>query len=222
MNTLNHLAIVMDGNRRWAKAKGFLATVGYSQGVKTMQKLMEVCIDEKISNLTLFAFSTENWKRPKEEIQFIFELLNRCLEDALKEFKKNNIKFHAIGDLTLINKDIRNKIARLEEDTKDCNLLCVNLAISYGARDEIVRAVKRVLEKNLEINEKNISENLDLCMDVDLMLRVGNAKRLSNFLLWQSSYAEIYFSQTLFPGLTKREFRKIIKEFRQRERTFGR
>ncbi|KAA6225611.1 di-trans,poly-cis-decaprenylcistransferase [Campylobacter sp. LR291e] len=222
MNTLNHLAIVMDGNRRWAKAKGFLATVGYSQGVKTMQKLMEVCIDEKISNLTLFAFSTENWKRPKEEIQFIFELLNRCLEDALKEFKKNNIKFHAIGDLTLIDKDIRNKIARLEEDTKDCNLLCVNLAISYGARDEIVRAVKRVLEKNLEINEKNISENLDLCMDVDLMLRVGNAKRLSNFLLWQSSYAEIYFSQTLFPGLTKREFRKIIKEFRQRERTFGR
>ncbi|TKX29993.1 polyprenyl diphosphate synthase [Campylobacter estrildidarum] len=222
MNDLKHLAIVMDGNRRWAKAKGFLAKLGYSQGVKTMQKMMEVCVEEGISNLSLFAFSTENWNRPKDEIDFIFELLDRCLDEALEKFEKNNVRLRAIGDLTRLSEPLKDKIKLVEEKTKHCNLLCVNLAISYGAKDEIVRATRRVIEKGLEINEKNISENLDLPLDVDLMLRVGNAKRLSNFLLWQCAYAEIYFSETLFPGLTKREFKKIIKEYRKRERTFGR
>ncbi|MBZ7941486.1 polyprenyl diphosphate synthase [Campylobacter molothri] len=222
MNDLKHLAIVMDGNRRWAKAKGFLAKLGYSQGVKTMQKLMEACVEEGISNLSLFAFSTENWNRPKDEIEFIFELLDRCLNEALEKFEKNNVRLRAIGDLTRLDQVLRDKIALVEEATKHCDKLCVNLAISYGAKDEIVRATRRVIEKGLEVNEKNISDNLDLPLDVDLMLRVGNAKRLSNFLLWQCAYAEIYFSETLFPGLTKREFRKIIKEYRKRERTFGR
>ncbi|EIX7700239.1 di-trans,poly-cis-decaprenylcistransferase, partial [Campylobacter coli] len=218
---LKHLAVVMDGNRRWAKAKGFLAKLGYSQGVKTMQKLMEACVEEGISNLSLFAFSTENWNRPQDEIEFIFELLDRCLDEALKEFEKNNARLRAIGDLSRLDTHLQEKIALVEEKTKHCDLLCVNLAISYGAKDEIVRSVKRLIEKGLEINEKNISDNLDLPLDVDLMLRVGNAKRLSNFLLWQCAYAEIYFSETLFPSLTKREFKKIIKEFRKRERTFG-
>ncbi|MBZ7949173.1 polyprenyl diphosphate synthase [Campylobacter molothri] len=222
MNDLKHLAIVMDGNRRWAKAKGFLAKLGYSQGVKTMQKLMEACVEEGVSNLSLFAFSTENWNRPKDEIEFIFELLDRCLNEALEKFEKNNVRLRAIGDLTRLDQVLRDKIALVEEATKHCDKLCVNLAISYGAKDEIVRATRRVIEKGLEINEKNISDNLDLPLDVDLMLRVGNAKRLSNFLLWQCAYAEIYFSETLFPGLTKREFKKIIKEYRKRERTFGR
>ncbi|MBX2469507.1 di-trans,poly-cis-decaprenylcistransferase [Campylobacter coli] len=221
MNELKHLAVVMDGNRRWAKAKGFLAKLGYSQGVKTMQKLMEACVEEGISNLSLFAFSTENWNRPQDEIEFIFELLDRCLDEALKEFEKNNVRLRAIGDLLRLDTHLQEKIALVEEKTKHCDLLCVNLAISYGAKDEIVRSVKRLIEKGLEINEKNISDNLDLPLDVDLMLRVGNAKRLSNFLLWQCAYAEIYFSETLFPSLTKREFKKIIKEFRKRERTFG-
>lgn len=222
MNDLKHLAVVMDGNRRWAKAKGFLAKLGYSQGVKTMQKLMEACVEEGVSNLSLFAFSTENWNRPQDEIDFIFELLDRCLDEALKEFEKNNVRLRAIGDLSRLNTYLQEKIALVEEKTKHCNVLCVNLAISYGAKDEIVRSVKRLIEKGLEINEENISANLDLPLDVDLMLRVGNAKRLSNFLLWQCAYAEIYFSETLFPSLTKREFKKIIKEFRKRERTFGR
>ncbi|EAH4874644.1 TPA: di-trans,poly-cis-decaprenylcistransferase [Campylobacter coli] len=221
MNELKHLAVVMDGNRRWAKAKGFLAKLGYSQGVKTMQKLMQACVEEGISNLSLFAFSTENWNRPQDEIEFIFELLDRCLDEALKEFEKNNARLRAIGDLSRLDTHLQEKIALVEEKTKHCDLLCVNLAISYGAKDEIVRSVKRLIEKGLEINEKNISDNLDLPLDVDLMLRVGNAKRLSNFLLWQCAYAEIYFSETLFPSLTKREFKKIIKEFRKRERTFG-
>ncbi|EMZ5060036.1 di-trans,poly-cis-decaprenylcistransferase [Campylobacter coli] len=221
MNELKHLAVVMDGNRRWAKAKGFLAKLGYSQGVKTMQKLMEACVEEGISNLSLFAFSTENWNRPQDEIEFIFELLDCCLDEALKEFEKNNARLRAIGDLSRLDTHLQEKIALVEEKTKHCDLLCVNLAISYGAKDEIVRSVKRLIEKGLEINEKNISDNLDLPLDVDLMLRVGNAKRLSNFLLWQCAYAEIYFSETLFPSLTKREFKKIIKEFRKRERTFG-
>lgn len=221
MNELKHLAVVMDGNRRWAKAKGFLVKFGYSQGVKTMQKLMEVCVEENISNLSLFAFSTENWKRPQDEIDFIFELLDRCLDDALKKFEKSNVRLRAIGDLSRLEDRIKEKINLVEEKTKYCNGLCVNLAISYGARDEIIRAAKRVVEKKLELNEENLTQNLDLPLDVDLMLRVGNAKRLSNFLLWQCSYAEIYFSETLFPSLSKREFKRIIKEFRNRERTFG-
>ncbi len=209
MNELKHLAVVMDGNRRWAKAKGFLAKLGYSQGVKTMQKLMEACVEEGISNLSLFAFSTENWNRPQDEIEFIFELLDRCLDEALKEFEKNNARLRAIGDLSRLDTHLQEKIALVEEKTKHCDLLCVNLAISYGAKDEIVRSVKRLIEKGLEINEKNISDNLDLPLDVDLMLRVGNAKRLSNFLLWQCAYAEIYFSETLFPSLTKENLKKL-------------
>lgn len=221
MNELKHLAVVMDGNRRWAKAKGFLAKFGYTRGVKTLQKLMSVCVEEQISQLTLFAFSTENWKRPVDEVEFIFKLLERCLDDALKEFEKNGVRLKAIGDLSRLNEKLKEKIALVEEKTKHCERLCVNLAISYGSRDEIVRAAKRVVEKGLELSEENLSANLDLPLDVDLMLRVGNAKRLSNFLLWQSSYAEICFSETLFPSLTIREFKKIIKEYRKRERTFG-
>ncbi|EPU7736326.1 polyprenyl diphosphate synthase [Campylobacter upsaliensis] len=221
MNELKHLAVVMDGNRRWAKAKGFLAKFGYTRGVKTLQKLMSVCIEEQISQLTLFAFSTENWNRPADEVEFIFKLLERCLDDALKEFEKNGIRLKAIGDLSRLDEKLKEKIALVEEKTKHCERLCVNLAISYGSRDEIVRAAKRVVEKGLELSEENLSANLDLPLDVDLMLRVGNAKRLSNFLLWQSSYAEICFSETLFPSLTIREFKKIIKEYRKRERTFG-
>ncbi|EAK2502420.1 di-trans,poly-cis-decaprenylcistransferase [Campylobacter upsaliensis] len=221
MNELKHLAVVMDGNRRWAKAKGFLAKFGYTRGVKTLQKLMSVCIEEQISQLTLFAFSTENWNRPADEVEFIFKLLERCLDDALKEFEKNGVRLKAIGDLSRLNEKLKEKIALVEEKTKHCERLCVNLAISYGSRDEIVRAAKRVVEKGLELSEENLSANLDLPLDVDLMLRVGNAKRLSNFLLWQSSYAEICFSETLFPSLTIREFKKIIKEYRKRERTFG-
>lgn len=221
MNELKHLAVVMDGNRRWAKAKGFLAKFGYTRGVKTLQKLMSVCIEEQISQLTLFAFSTENWNRPVDEVEFIFKLLERCLDDALKEFEKNGVRLKAIGDLSRLDEKLKEKIALVEEKTKHCERLCVNLAISYGSRDEIVRAAKRVVEKGLELSEENLSANLDLPLDVDLMLRVGDAKRLSNFLLWQSSYAEICFSETLFPSLTIREFKKIIKEYRKRERTFG-
>lgn len=221
MNKLKHLAIVMDGNRRWAKAKGVLVKLGYSQGVKTMQKIMEVCVEEGISNLSLFAFSTENWGRPQDEIDFIFKLLDRCLDEALEKFEKNNVCLKAIGDLSKLDKNLREKIALVEEKTKHCNLLYIHLAISYGSKNEIIRAAKRVLEKGLELNEENLSKNLDLPLDVDLLLRVGNAKRLSNFLLWQCAYAEIYFSETLFPSLTKREFKRIIKDYKNRERTFG-
>ena len=221
MNELKHLAVIMDGNRRWAKKNGFLAKLGYSQGVKTIERLMEVCVEEGVSNLSLFAFSTENWARPKDEIEFIFSLLDKCLDEAYIKFKKNNVRLKTIGDISKLDKNLKEKIYLVEENTKDCDLLCVNLAISYGGKDEIIRATKKVLEQNLKLNEENIQKNLDLPLDVDLLLRVGNAKRISNFLLWQSAYAEISFSDTLFPGLTKREFKKIIKEFKNRERTFG-
>lgn len=221
MNRLNHIAVVMDGNRRWARKNGFLEKLGYSQGVKTIETLMRACVEEKISNLSLFAFSTENWARPKDEVEFIFHLFEKVLDESLHLFVENNIRFRAIGDLSRLDKRLREKLQNAENLTKNCTLLCVNVAISYGAKDEIVRAVQKAIAQGLEINEANISANLDLPLDVDLILRVGNAKRLSNFLLWQCAYAEIYFSDTLFPGLTKREFKRIIKEYHKRERTFG-
>lgn len=221
MNRLNHIAVVMDGNRRWARKNGFLEKLGYSQGVKTIETLMRACVEEKISNLSLFAFSTENWARPKDEVEFIFHLFEKVLDESLHLFVENNIRFRAIGDLSRLDERLREKLQNAENLTKNCTLLCVNVAISYGAKDEIVRAVQKAIAQGLEINEANISVNLDLPLDVDLILRVGNAKRLSNFLLWQCAYAEIYFSDTLFPGLTKREFRRVIREFHKRERTFG-
>ncbi|AJC90977.1 undecaprenyl diphosphate synthetase [Campylobacter subantarcticus LMG 24377] len=221
MNELKHLAVVMDGNRRWARKNGLLEKIGYSQGAKVVEKIIEVCMDEKIQNLTLYAFSTENWQRSKEEVEFLFKLLNKYLDESLNKFISNKVRFKAIGNLSLLDELTLKKIQNFQEQTKKYTKLCVNLAISYGSKDEIVRAVKKVIEKNLEINEVNIQANLDLSEDVDLFLRVGSAKRISNFLLWQSSYAEIYFSQTLFPALTKKEIANIIAEFKKRKRTFG-
>ncbi|MBT0741381.1 polyprenyl diphosphate synthase [Campylobacter lari] len=221
MNELKHLAVVMDGNRRWARKNGLLEKIGYSQGAKVVEKIIEVCIDEKIQNLTLYAFSTENWQRPKEEVEFLFKLLNKYLDESLNKFIANEVRFKAIGNLNLLDELTLKKIQNFQEQTKNYTKLRVNLAISYGGKDEIVRAVKKVIEKNLEINEANIQANLDLSEDVDLFLRVGSAKRISNFLLWQSSYAEIYFSQTLFPALTKKEITNIITEFKKHKRTFG-
>ena len=221
MNRLNHLAVVMDGNRRWARKNGFLEKFGYSQGVKIVERLMQVCLEENISQLSLFAFSTENWARPKDEIEFIFSLLEKVLDENLQRFVDNNIRLRAIGELSRLDARLQEKIKNAEKLTEHCTLLCVNLAISYGAKDEIVRAVQKVIAQGLEIIEANISANLDLPLDVDLIVRLGNAKRLSNFLLWQCAYAEIHFSDTLFPGLTKREFRRVIREFHKRERTFG-
>ena len=221
MQSLRHLAVVMDGNRRWAKINGFLEKLGYSQGLKTIQRLIEVCVDEKIPELSLFAFSTENWARAKDEIDFIFSLLEKTLDDKLSLFIENDIRIRVIGNLSMLDKRLLDKLLDAEEKTKDCKLLCVNLAISYGGKDEIVRSAKRCVEKNLELNEKNIFENLDLPLDVDLLLRLGDAKRISNFLLWQCAYAEIHFSNTLFPGLTKKEFKGIIRDFYKRERRFG-
>lgn len=221
MNRLNHIAVVMDGNRRWARKNNFLEKLGYSYGIKTIETLIRVCVEEKVSHLSLFAFSTENWARPKDEVEFIFELFEKVLDENLHQFIENNIRLRIIGDLSRLESRLRDKLKNAENLTKNCTLLCVNVAVSYGAKDEIVRSVKKLLEQGLEVNEENISTNLDLPLDVDLLLRVGNAKRLSNFLLWQCAYAEIYFSPTLFPGLTKKEFKRIIKEYHKRERTFG-
>ncbi|AQQ58805.1 polyprenyl diphosphate synthase [Helicobacter bilis] len=221
MNELRHLAVVMDGNRRWARKNGILEKIGYLHGANTIQKVIEVCIEEGIKHLTLFAFSTENWQRPQEEIDYLFKLLKKYLDESLERFLSNDVRFRAIGQLDKLSQDLRKDIADFEEQTRHCKTLCVNVAISYGAKDEIVRAVKRVVDKKLEITEENISANLDISEDVDLLLRVGSASRISNFLLWQCAYAEIFFSKTLFPGLTKKECKRIIDDFKQRERTFG-
>ncbi|GAB0173492.1 polyprenyl diphosphate synthase [Helicobacter trogontum] len=221
MNELRHLAVVMDGNRRWARKNGILEKIGYLHGANTIQKVIEVCIEEGIRNLTLFAFSTENWQRPQEEVDYLFKLLKKYLDESLEKFLKNDVRFRAIGQLDRLDQNLLRNIIEFEEQTKHCKTLCVNVAISYGAKDEIVRAVKKVIDKNLDITEENITANLDISEDVDLLLRVGSASRISNFLLWQCAYAEIFFSKTLFPGLTKKECKKIIDDFKQRKRTFG-
>ncbi len=221
MNELKHLAVVMDGNRRWAKKNGILEKIGYLHGANTVQKVIEVCIEEGITQLTLFAFSTENWQRSQEEIDYLFNLLKKYLDESLERFLHNDVRFRAIGEFSKLSEELRNDIANFEEQTKHCKKLCVNVAISYGARDEIVRAAQKVVARGLPITEENITAHLDISENVDLLLRVGSASRISNFLLWQCAYAEIFFSKTLFPGLTKKECKRIIDDFRKRKRTFG-
>lgn len=221
MNELRHLAVVMDGNRRWARKNGILEKIGYLHGAGTIQKVIEVCIEEGIANLTLFAFSTENWQRPQEEIDYLFGLLEQYLDESLERFLLNDVRFRAIGEFSKLSQELRDKIANFEQQTQHCKTLCVNVAISYGAKDEIVRAAQKVVAQNLPLTEENITANLDISQDVDLLLRVGSASRISNFLLWQCAYAEIFFSRTLFPGLTKKECKRIIGDFKKRERTFG-
>lgn len=221
MNELRHLAVVMDGNRRWARKNGILEKIGYLHGANTIQKVIEVCIEEGIAHLTLFAFSTENWQRPQEEIDYLFQLLKKYLDESLERFLLNDVRFRAIGELSKLSQELRDEIANFERQTQHCKTLCVNVAISYGAKDEIVRAAQKVVEQNLPLTEENITANLDISEDVDLLLRVGSASRISNFLLWQCAYAEIFFSRTLFPGLTKKECKRIIGDFKKRKRTFG-
>lgn len=222
INQLNHLAVVMDGNRRWARQNNLLENLGYSKSFEVVKKIFEYCIEEKIPNLTLYAFSTENWSRPKKDIIFIFKLLENAIDNNLQDLIKNNIRLNFIGNLELLDNSLKEKLLKTQFVTKDCSLLCVNIAISYGARDEIVRSVNKLLESKLEINEKNINKYLDIPLDVDLLIRVGGAKRLSNFLLWQCSYAEIYFSDTFFPAFKIDELKNIVKDFKKRKRTFGR
>lgn len=221
MNELNHLAIIMDGNGRWAKNKGLLRSFGHKAGASIIKDLVKTCMEEGIKNLSLFAFSTENWKRPKEEVDFIFKLFNEYLSSQSDDFLKNGIKFKTFGNIKALDELTRKLIDDYEFKTKDCKNLNFNLGINYGAKDEIIRAMKKLNEENLEINEENLNNCLDINQDVDLLIRTGGHFRISNFLLWQCAYAELYFTKTLFPDFSPAELKKIIQEYKVCKRNFG-
>jgi undecaprenyl diphosphate synthase len=218
-----HIAMIMDGNGRWAKERGLNRTAGHEEGAKTVRKMTSYCSDIGIKYLTLYAFSTENWERPKLEVEFLMKLLDRYLKKELDVYLKNNIKFKAIGDLTRFSKTLQSTISKTEQMTSNCTGLTQVLALNYGSKNEIIRAIKKLNEQKLEVTE----ENLESCLDtagippVDILIRTSGEVRLSNYLLWQNAYAEMFFIQTFWPDFNETELDDIISDFSKRERRFG-
>ena len=218
-----HLAIIMDGNGRWAKEKNLKRTVGHEEGAKTVRMITKHCAKLGVRYLTLYAFSTENWSRPKLEVEFLMKLLERYLKSELSVYLKNDIKFKAIGDLSKFSNTLQEAIKNIEQKTACCQGMTQVLALNYGSRDEIIRAVKTLNDKNLEITEENIQNSLDTAdiPDVDLLIRTSGEIRISNYLLWQIAYAELFFTKTYWPEFSPNELDDIISDFNQRERRFG-
>jgi undecaprenyl diphosphate synthase len=222
MNPLNHVAIIMDGNGRWGLKNKSSRNEGHKAGLKTIDKIIKNTIEKNIRYLTLFAFSTENWKRPKKEINYLFKLLENFLKTRIKDLDNKNIRFFVIGKKNFsirLNKQL--KLA--EKQTKSNNTLQLNLALNYGSKSEIINAIKLLNKKKSKISEKNISNNLYTknIPDPDILIRTGNTQRLSNFLLWQSAYTEIFFIKKLWPDFNEKDFNKIIKKFINIKRNFG-
>ncbi|RAX54634.1 di-trans,poly-cis-decaprenylcistransferase [Helicobacter sp. 16-1353] len=225
-NALNHLAIIMDGNGRWAKERNFNRTEGHKEGANVVRDITKWCAKNHISYLSLYAFSTENWSRPKIEVDFLMKLLENYLIKEAKTYKEHNIRFKVIGDISDFSNKLKDLICNLEDSTSKNSSLTQILALNYGSRDEIARVfLKLKIPKNSTKQEvsKLIESNLDTfdIPDVDLLIRTGGEMRLSNFLLYQSAYAELYFSDTLFPDFTSDELENIIDIYKQRNRRFG-
>ena len=221
-NVARHIAIVMDGNGRWAQQRGLNRTKGHERGAETVRDITAFCAaNEEIKRLTLYAFSTENWKRPKLEVEFLMKMLERYLRDELPTYLEHNIRFEPVGNLSAFSASLLRTIDTVRNETAQCDGLIQSLALNYGSRDEIVRAVKRLNDTGAEVTEASLSEALDAPCDVDLLIRTGGDHRLSNFLLWQASYAELFFTDTLWPDFTTAEMERIIAEFTSIERRFG-
>ena len=222
MNPLNHVAIIMDGNGRWGLKNNNSRNAGHKAGLKTVEKIIKETIKNKIKFLTLYAFSTENWKRPKKEISFLFSLLENFLTDRLNELHKQNIKLKIIGNKKFSSR--LNKLLNLsEKKTSKNRKLQINLALNYGSKFELINAFKNLSKNRDKINEKNIKKYLQTknIPDPDILIRTGNTKRLSNFLLWQLAYSEIFFEKKLWPEFNEKDYNKIIKKFKNIKRNFG-
>jgi len=222
-NSIKHLAIIMDGNGRWAKNRGLNRTQGHSRGAEVVREITTYCSKrDDIETLTLYAFSTENWKRPKMEVAFLMKLLERYLKNELHTYMELGVKFETAGDLEPFSKNLKKIINHIKEETKNNSNLTQVLALNYGGQDEIVRAANRVLKNNQELTIESLSQNLDTpYSDIDLLIRTSGELRLSNFLLWQVAYAEFYFTKTLWPDFNSKELEEIIENFKNRERKFG-
>ena len=222
MNPLNHVAIIMDGNGRWGLKYKKSRNAGHKAGLNTVEKIIKETIKNKIKFLTLYAFSTENWKRPKKEINFLFDLLENFLKERINELHKQNIKLKIIGLKNFSPK--LNKLLNLsEKKTLKNKRLQINLAHNYGSKYKLINAFKNLQKSKEKINEKNLSKYLltKNIPDPDLLIRTGNTRRLSNFLLWQLAYAEIFFENKLWPEFNEKDYNKIIKKFKNIKRNFG-
>ncbi len=219
----SHIAIIMDGNGRWAKQKGLARTFGHKEGLSVAKKIVSKAASLGIKYITLYTFSTENWKRAQDEVGYLMGLIKNHLRSEFQFYKENGIKIEHIGDLNGLPKDVQKEIIDAKEDTKHFTGTTCVLAINYGSRDELVRNINELIKNKKEINEKTISDNFDIknLPDVDLIIRTGGEKRLSNFLLWQSAYAEFIFTDTLWPDYNEDEFVENIIEFQKRNRRFG-
>jgi undecaprenyl diphosphate synthase len=222
MNSLNHVAIIMDGNGRWGLKNKNSRNAGHKQGLNTVETIIKSSIKNKISYLTLFAFSTENWKRPKKEINFLFDLLESFLIKRIDEFSKQNIKLKIIG-IKSFSRKLNNLLNLSEKKTSKNTKLQINLALNYGSKNELIRAFKYIQKKKIALNDKNVSKFLYTknIPDPELLIRTGNTKRLSNFLLWQLAYSEIFFVKKLWPDFTDKDFNQIVKKYKLVKRNFG-
>lgn len=225
-----HLAIIMDGNGRWAKKQGLLRTIGHESGAKAVRETVETCARLGIKNLTLFAFSTENWNRPKLEVDTLMKLLSKALKKELKTLTKNDIRLNTIGNIESLPKSIVRSLTEVTESTKENQRMTLTLALNYGSKEEITRATKLIANKvkdNIilidDIDESVINNHLYThnLPDVDLVIRTSGEQRISNFLLWQIAYAEFYFTETLWPDFTADDLMQAIQSFQNRERRFG-
>ena len=222
MNPLKHVAIIMDGNGRWGLKYKNSRNAGHKAGLNTVEKIIKETIKNKINFLTLFAFSTENWKRPKKEVNYLFNLLENFLINRIEDLHKQNIKLKILGSKKFsskLNKLLNNAEKKTSKNTK----LQINLALNYGSKSELINAFKKIKKNKNNINEKNLSKNLQTknIPDPDLLIRTGNTKRLSNFLLWQLAYSEIFFEKKLWPSFNEKDYNKIITEYKNIKRNFG-
>ncbi len=226
----NHIAIIMDGNGRWAKKKGLPRNLGHKNGAKSVKQVVEACAEINVKYLTLYTFSTENWNRPKLEVELLMKLLISSLRKELNTLQKNNIKLTTIGNVDLLPKPVYKELMDVIDKTKNNNRLTLSLALSYGSREELIKTIKEI---SLKVKNNLISpENIDKSVinnhlysrnlpDVDLLIRTSGEHRISNFLLWQIAYAELYFTEVLWPDFTKENLFEAILNYQNRERRFG-
>ena len=222
MNPLRHVAIIMDGNGRWGLKYKNSRNAGHKAGLDTVEMIIKETLKNKINFLTLFAFSTENWKRPKKEINYLFNLLENFLIKNIEELHRKNIKLKILGSKKFSSK--LNKLLNYsEKKTSKNNMLQINLALNYGSKLELINAFKKISKSKIKISEKNLEKYLQTknIPDPDILIRTGNTKRLSNFLLWQLAYTEIFFEKKLWPAFTEKDFKRIIKEYKNIKRNFG-
>ena len=223
MNPVKHVAIIMDGNGRWGVKHKQSRNAGHRAGLNTVESIIEECLKKKIKYLTLYTFSTENWKRPKKEIDFLFNLLEKFLTKKISNLLKKKIGLKFIGKLNRLPLKLYKLIKKTEKQTLKNPDIQINVALNYGSKDELINAIKLINKKNIKINETNIDKNLFTknLPNPDILIRTGNTQRLSNFLLWQLAYTEIFFEKKLWPDFDNDDFNKILNKFKKIKRNFG-